>query len=240
MHRQESSKRKKAVPVCNTCEKCGLTLCSRQSLANHRAKVHLMRQVFQCQLCGRMYSSQRYLNNHMFNEHSSDREKQPEPHAQSQSQHNMFECGLCGHLFSSQLFLDKHKHLEHVKNKDVTKQDLQRLLQQKLPLRKIAALLEISRPTLYKLLRKHGLDSAFKNVTNEKLVARMQAIVAECPEAASDPNLMMVRLRQQDFFVGMSRLVFCMQKYLGGYGTFSEGPASGQSYPSSEFGGFNS
>ncbi|XP_076469009.1 uncharacterized protein LOC143299566 isoform X5 [Babylonia areolata] len=103
--------------------------------------------------------------------------------------------------------------------KDVAKEDLQRLLQQKLPLRKIAAVLEISRPTLYKLLRKHGLDSAFKNITNEKLVAKMQAIVAECPEAGSDPNMMMAQLRQQDFFVGMQRVVFCMQKYLlGGCG----------------------
>ena len=73
--------------------------------------------------------------------------------------------------------------LPHIQNrttrKDVTKEDLQRLLRQKLPLKTIAEALNISRPTLYKLLRKHGLDSAFKNITNEKIIARISAIIAE-------------------------------------------------------------
>lgn len=98
----------------------------------------------------------------------------------------------------------------------MTREDLQRLLKQKLPLKTIAEVLNISRPTLYKLLRKHGLDSAFKNITNEKIIARITAIVADCPQAASDPNMMMEKLRQQDFIVGMSRVLFCMQKLSGG------------------------
>jgi DNA-binding MurR/RpiR family transcriptional regulator len=80
--------------------------------------------------------------------------------------------------------------------KDVPKNVLQDLLDQKMSITDMAQHLKISRPTVYKLLRKHGLESAFKYATNDQLIQVMRIIVDECPAALTNPVLMQERLRQ--------------------------------------------
>ena len=99
---------------CFVCEECGVSLCSRQSLANHCARVHVKKEAFECGLCGRLYSSQRYLDNHMANQHNgSSKESAACAEADVRPKQEVLRCRLCGKLYSSQRFLDNHVLSQH-------------------------------------------------------------------------------------------------------------------------------
>ena len=103
---------------CFVCDECGVSLCSRQSLANHCARVHVKKEAFECSLCGRLYSSQRYLDNHMANQHSSSKESAPCAEPDVRCKQEILKCRLCGKLYSSQRFLDSHMLLQHSCSKE--------------------------------------------------------------------------------------------------------------------------
>lgn len=80
--------------------------------------------------------------------------------------------------------------------KDVPKVVLEDLLNQRMSITDMATHLKLSRPTVYKLLRKHGLESAFKYATNDQIVEIMRGIAEECPQALTNPQLMQERIAQ--------------------------------------------
>ncbi|KAK7481193.1 hypothetical protein BaRGS_00027453, partial [Batillaria attramentaria] len=104
--------------------------------------------------------------------------------------------------------------------KNISKEELQRLLEEKHSLTDIAYRLGISRPTLYKQLRKHKLDSAFKFTTNEQIMKNMRKIVAEIPEAETNVDIMLEQLNQVGMVgggsvgvgIGVRRVLSCMKK----------------------------
>lgn len=95
----------------------------------------------------------------------------------------------------------------------MAKEDIERLLEEKRSLKEVAQTLNMSRPTLYKLLRKYKLDSAFKYTTNEQIIEIMRGVVAEFPEAARDVEVMLAKLSQRSVFnIGVKRAFYCMKK----------------------------
>ena len=96
----------------------------------------------------------------------------------------------------------------------ISREELENMLAQQMTLSKMATTLNISRPTLYKLLRLHGLDSAFKNLTNEKVLEHMQSIAFNVPQAKTDPNIMRQMLNRQSLFINENRFNICYQRFL--------------------------
>ncbi|KAL8613320.1 hypothetical protein ACOMHN_052560 [Nucella lapillus] len=97
--------------------------------------------------------------------------------------------------------------------KNVSKEELEALLQENLSIKDMARRLGMSRPTLYKLLKKHKLECAFKFTTNEQIVEMMGAIVMEHPQAITDPGLMNHRLMLSGVLaLSEKRLLSCMRK----------------------------
>ena len=93
------------------------------------------------------------------------------------------------------------------------KEEIERLLQENLSITEIALRLGMSRPTLYKLLKKHRLDSAFKYTTNEQIVEAMRGVVLDCPRALCDPALMSERLMRSEIAaLAEKRLISCMRR----------------------------
>lgn len=93
------------------------------------------------------------------------------------------------------------------------KEEIERLLQENLSITEIAIRLSMSRPTLYKLLKKHRLDSAFKYTTNEQIVEVMRTVVLDCPQALTDPALMSERLMRSEIAaLAEKRLMSCMRR----------------------------
>lgn len=98
-------------------------------------------------------------------------------------------------------------------SKSVAKEDIERLLREKHTLKEVAHLLNISRPTLYKMLRKYRLDSAFKFMTNEQIMHLMRGIVTEFPQAAVDVEVMLEKLNQRSIFsINPKRVLACLKK----------------------------
>ncbi|XP_070211158.1 uncharacterized protein [Littorina saxatilis] len=98
-------------------------------------------------------------------------------------------------------------------SKFVPKEDIERLLGEHLSITDIAHRLGMSRPTLYKLLKKHKLDSAFRFSTNEHIVELMKSVVTECPQALHDPAVMNERLIQREVIaLAEKRLASCMRR----------------------------
>ncbi|XP_076460610.1 uncharacterized protein LOC143293555 isoform X6 [Babylonia areolata] len=97
--------------------------------------------------------------------------------------------------------------------KNVSKEELERLLGENLSIKDMAQRLGMSRPTLYKLLKKHRLECAFKHTTNEQIVEMMGAVVMEFPQALTDPGLMNQRLMLSGVLaVSEKRLLSCMRR----------------------------
>ena len=96
---------------------------------------------------------------------------------------------------------------------NIGKEIIEELLERQLPIKYIARHLKISRPTLYKLMKKYGMENAFKLLTNEQILKSMKEIVTTVPEALFDAALMKKLLEdEQGRFVTSRRFNNCLRK----------------------------